>query len=130
MLSKSNAGEDLKQFSVTSPLLSNRKSMLLTCIPIAIMIMHSYYILAAAWLLYQLHHSMNTVVEESMLVMQDLGVQLTTRYRSGKETHTFIDKSKITSVIINEGITLYHTIYYMSFIVQEKDKMVLAFRVS
>jgi hypothetical protein len=90
-----------------------------------------YALLAATAIMTAIHLYNNnyTVVQESMLVMQDLGVQLTTKYASGKETHVFIDKSKITSVFINEGITLYNVIYYMCFVVQEKDKMVLAFRV-
>jgi hypothetical protein len=63
-----------------------------------------------------------------MLVMQDLGVQLTSKFVTGRETHTFIDKSKINAVIINEGITMFSVIYYMAFTVQDKDRMVLAFR--
>jgi len=34
------------------------------------------------------------VIEESLIVIRDLGVQLETKYRSGKQTHLFIDKTK------------------------------------
>lgn len=45
------------------------------------------------------------VKEESLLVIRQLGVQLTTKYYSGKEDSQFIDNSKIEAVILNEGIT-------------------------
>ena len=40
---------------------------------------------------------------ESILVVQELGIQKRTRYVGGREKHVFIDKSKIKSIIINEG---------------------------
>lgn len=82
---------------------------------------------------------------ESITVIRELGVQLDTLYYSGKEEHTFIDKTRIKSIIINEGlfsmrhqfsgphfasgVTQYKIIFYMAFIVEGKNRMILAFRV-
>jgi len=67
------------------------------------------------------------VIEESLIVIRDLGVQLETKYRSGKQTHLFIDKRRIKSIIINEGIKSYNFIFYMAFIVEGNNRMILAF---
>jgi len=67
------------------------------------------------------------VIEESLIVIRDLGVQLETKYASGKRTHRFIDKRTIKSIIINEGIKSYNFIFYMAFIVEGNNKMILAF---
>jgi len=68
------------------------------------------------------------VKEESLLVIRQLGVQLTTKFYSGKEDSQFIDNSKIDAVILNEGITCGDIIFYMAFIVKNKQKMVVAFK--
>eukprot|EP00744_Colponema_vietnamica_P019927 GILI01028241.1.p1 GENE.GILI01028241.1~~GILI01028241.1.p1 ORF type:complete len:178 (+),score=29.46 GILI01028241.1:40-573(+) len=70
---------------------------------------------------------MSMVKEESLLIIQELGVQIKRRYYSGKERHLFIDRTKIVDIIINEGFTMHSVIFYMAFIVQGKDKMVLPF---
>jgi hypothetical protein len=62
-------------------------------------------------------------------VLKELGVQLQTKTFSGKKTIVFIDKTKIKSIIINEGIHLYQVVYYLAFIVEGKEKMVLAYQV-
>eukprot|EP01126_Amoeba_proteus_P042054 TRINITY_DN4557_c0_g1_i1.p1 TRINITY_DN4557_c0_g1~~TRINITY_DN4557_c0_g1_i1.p1 ORF type:complete len:114 (-),score=10.68 TRINITY_DN4557_c0_g1_i1:182-523(-) len=68
------------------------------------------------------------VMEESLLVIRQLGIQLNTKYYSGREDSQFIDNSKIKHVIINEGITCGDIIFYMAFIVKNKKKMVVAFK--
>lgn len=65
-----------------------------------------------------------------MTVIRDLGVELETKYCSGKQRHVFLDKSKIKSIIINEGITWGRVVFYMAFIVEGRDRMVLAFEVN
>jgi hypothetical protein len=61
--------------------------------------------------------------------VRELGVQLQTKYFSGKERHVFIDKKRIKSIIINEGIASFSVIFYMAFVVDRNDKMILAFPV-
>ncbi|KYQ96829.1 hypothetical protein DLAC_11575 [Tieghemostelium lacteum] len=65
--------------------------------------------------------------EESLIVMRELGVQLKRKYYFRPEIIEFIDKTKIEQIIINEGITHHSVIFYMCFLVEGKNKMVLAF---
>jgi len=67
------------------------------------------------------------VKEESLLVIRDIGIETKTKYYSGRVKNRFIDKSKITAIIINEGFRFHSVISYMAFIVENKSKMVLAF---
>ncbi|EGG16506.1 putative glycosyltransferase [Cavenderia fasciculata] len=66
--------------------------------------------------------------EESMVIMRELGVQLTRKYYLKFFNKVeFIDKTKIQSIVINEGISRYSVTFYMAFIVEGKSKMILAF---
>ena len=75
------------------------------------------------WWLY----ARGTVTEESLIVIQELGVEMRTKFRSGTEAYRFIEKAEISDIIINEGITFSRVVYYMAFIVQNQDKLVVAF---
>ena len=66
-------------------------------------------------------------MEESLIVIQELGVEMRTKFRSGTEAYRFIEKAEISDIIINEGITFSRVVYYMAFIVQNQDKLVVAF---
>jgi hypothetical protein len=66
---------------------------------------------------------------ESLLVMRDLGVQVGTRYYSGRERKVFIERQRIESVIINEGIQTWAIFYYMAILVKGQERMVLPFEV-
>ena len=67
------------------------------------------------------------VAKESLLVIRELGVQLVTRYRSGRERHRFLEHAEIMDVVINEGITFQRVVFYMAFVVRDADRLVLAF---
>eukprot|EP00948_MAST-09A_sp_MAST-9A-sp1_P001714 g1714.t1 len=78
--------------------------------------------------LYRCHRSQE-IVEESVLVVQDLGVQLRSRRRNGKTSTRFLDSASIRSVVINEGFRGWGVIFYLAFIVDgSPDSMVLAFQ--
>ena len=66
---------------------------------------------------------------ESLLVMRNLGVQVGTRYYSGRERKVFIERQRIESVIINEGIQTWAIFYYMAILVKGQERMVLPFEV-
>ncbi|CAN0012989.1 unnamed protein product [Choristocarpus tenellus] len=68
----------------------------------------------------------HTVKQESLLVIQELGVQITTKYVDGRETSKFLDKAK-TRRFFNEGITMHRVVFYMAFIVEGQGNMVVAF---
>lgn len=67
---------------------------------------------------------------ESLTIIRELGVQIQTKYYSGKQTQLFIDKKRIKSVIINEGIKSFSVLFYMAFVVDKNKKMILAFQVN
>lgn len=59
----------------------------------------------------------NSVREESLLVMDSLGVQKRTTYWSGAQSHRFIDKANIAQIVINEGITMCSVVFYVAIMV-------------
>ncbi|KAG0366637.1 GPI-GlcNAc transferase complex, PIG-H component-domain-containing protein [Gamsiella multidivaricata] len=68
------------------------------------------------------------VTEETILVIRDVGVQVKTVYLGGRSSSRFIDRSKISDIIINEAITMMHIRVYMAIIVEGEDKMVVVFQ--
>ncbi|ORZ26647.1 GPI-GlcNAc transferase complex, PIG-H component-domain-containing protein [Lobosporangium transversale] len=68
------------------------------------------------------------VTEETILVIRDVGVQVKTVYLGGRSSSRFIDRSKITDIIINEAITMMHIRVYMAIIVEGEDRMVVVFQ--
>ncbi|CAG8532333.1 8120_t:CDS:2 [Acaulospora morrowiae] len=70
----------------------------------------------------------NIVKSESILSVRDVGVQVTTVYLNGRSVSKFIDKSKISDIIINEGITMLQVKFYMAIIVEGQDRMVVVFQ--
>ncbi len=66
---------------------------------------------------------------ESLLVVRGLGLQISSKLYSGKEKKVFIEKKKIESIIINEGVQAWSILYYMAILVKGKEKMILPFEV-
>ncbi|TFJ81323.1 hypothetical protein NSK_007284 [Nannochloropsis salina CCMP1776] len=66
---------------------------------------------------------------ESMLLINDLGLQLQTRYTNGQEKSEFVDLGSVRGVIINEGITHQRIVYYLAFIVEGRESLLIAFQV-
>ena len=65
---------------------------------------------------------------ESVVVVADMGVQLTVSYRFGGQSCRFIDIADVQDVLVNEGIAQQRTQYYLAFVVRGEDKLVLAFQ--
>jgi len=84
-------------------------------------------LLSSAPLLLRTAFKLTQVKEERVLVVQDLGIQLSTVYWTGRHADTFIDKDKIKDIIINEGITRCKVIFYMAIILKGEDSMRLVF---
>jgi len=84
-------------------------------------------ILSAVPLLLRTAFKLTQVKEERVLVVQDLGIQLSTVYWTGRHADTFIDKDKIKDIIINEGITRCKVIFYMSIMLEGEENMRLVF---
>jgi len=69
----------------------------------------------------------NSVKQESILVIADVGVQLQTKYYSGNVKNFFLDTEKIQDVIINEGITANDIFFYLSILVEDYGSMITPF---
>jgi hypothetical protein len=70
------------------------------------------------------------MLKESLSVIRELGIQLTAVYWNGKKSIIWIERSKIKNVFIHEGITRFHVVYYLAFIIDNKEKTIVAFPVS
>lgn len=56
------------------------------------------------------------VHKESLLVVASVGVQLTTTFASGRQTAMFYDIADVSSIVINEAVTMHRVIYYLSLL--------------
>jgi len=71
-----------------------------------------------------------SIKQESVYVIRDMGIQLNRRRFIGFQSCRFIEKSKISAVVINEGITCGDIIFYLAILIRGQNKMVLVFEVS
>lgn len=69
-----------------------------------------------------------TVVQESLLVVRDLGIQVSTKTYSGKETKVFHDISRIRDCVLNEYVTFWYVRQYLAIIIENEKQMVVPFR--
>ncbi|XP_058017869.1 phosphatidylinositol N-acetylglucosaminyltransferase subunit H isoform X2 [Ahaetulla prasina] len=59
------------------------------------------------------------VSQESLLIIDSLGIQMTSSYASGKESTTFIEMNQVKDVVINEAIYMQKVIYYLCILLQD-----------
>ena len=64
---------------------------------------------------------------ERILCVRNVGVQVKTRYLTGRLRSQFIDCSKISDIIINEGINMLQVKFYLAIIVEGQDREYVAF---
>ena len=62
-------------------------------------------------------HWIFTVTSETILVVSDIGMQVTQRNGIGMESSWFFGNSDLKEIVINEGITMHRTIFYLVAIV-------------
>ncbi|XP_060243745.1 phosphatidylinositol N-acetylglucosaminyltransferase subunit H isoform X3 [Meriones unguiculatus] len=62
------------------------------------------------------------VDQETLLIIDSLGIQMTSSYASGKENTTFIEMDKVKDVIINEAIYMQKVIYYLCILLKDPGK--------
>mmetsp|Transcript_11627 Transcript_11627/g.27094 ORF Transcript_11627/g.27094 Transcript_11627/m.27094 type:complete len:166 (+) Transcript_11627:3-500(+) len=68
------------------------------------------------------------VLQESLLVVKDLGVQRRVVFRSGREEVQLLQYEKIESAVINEGIVWPHVQTYLAFVLKDEPTLALAFQ--
>ena len=57
-------------------------------------------------LLWRRHAHHNSIQEESVTVIRNLGVQTRTRFFSGQERITFIEKERVRDIVIHEAFSM------------------------
>ncbi|KAK3244942.1 hypothetical protein CYMTET_45469 [Cymbomonas tetramitiformis] len=67
------------------------------------------------------------VHSESVIVAPKYGIQLCTRFRSGVVKQHFIDVSTLQSCFINEAITTVNVEFYLAFLVEGENTLLLAY---
>ncbi|KAG2180066.1 hypothetical protein INT43_003853 [Umbelopsis isabellina] len=70
---------------------------------------------------------LNTVKEERILAIRNVGVQVKTIYLSGRSISHFVERSRICDIIIHEAITIWQVKFYMAIIVVKQDRMKVVF---
>ncbi|TRY56983.1 hypothetical protein DNTS_023904 [Danionella cerebrum] len=117
-----------KEFTVTSPKLSLRRVMVITCcvwlFAYAVFfftantaVLSSAIILTLVGMMVHIHFV--KVDHETLLVIGSLGVQLSSSYASGRESTTFIEMSKLKDIVINEAIYMQSIIYYLCILIKD-----------
>lgn len=77
---------------------------------------------AVATALLTIAHFVCAVELESLLVMEGVGLQLTTRYVTGSERVRFVEAAQVKEVFINEATRLTHVIFYMGVVIRGAAK--------
>uniref|UniRef100_A0A452QE81 Phosphatidylinositol N-acetylglucosaminyltransferase subunit H conserved domain-containing protein n=1 Tax=Ursus americanus TaxID=9643 RepID=A0A452QE81_URSAM len=57
--------------------------------------------------------------QETLLIIDSLGIQMTSSYASGKECTTFIEMGKVKDVVINEAVYMQKVIYYLCILLKD-----------
>ncbi|XP_015986806.2 phosphatidylinositol N-acetylglucosaminyltransferase subunit H isoform X1 [Rousettus aegyptiacus] len=117
-----------REFCVSSPRLSLRLLTVVTCtVWLAAyglftlcensMILSAAIFVTLLGLLGYLHFV--KIDQETLLIIDSLGIQMTSSYASGKESTTFIEMGKVKDVIINEAIYMQKVIYYLCILLKD-----------
>ncbi|KAM7256449.1 hypothetical protein ACFE04_012190 [Oxalis oulophora] len=86
----------------------------------------SLFILFGARFVYSIYQKQ--VVKESVVIIPAFGIQLETRYRSGKVVHNFVPVDDILKPVLNENVTPFTCYWSLGFIIRDKEELVLAFK--
>ncbi|CAH6843473.1 Pigh [Phodopus roborovskii] len=120
-----------REFGLSSPRLSLRSLTAVTCaVWLAAyglftlcensMILSAAIFITIIGLLGYLHFV--KIDQETLLIIDSLGIQMTSSYASGKESTTFIEMDKVKDVIINEAIYMQKVIYYLCILLKDPGK--------
>ncbi|XP_060947547.1 phosphatidylinositol N-acetylglucosaminyltransferase subunit H [Limanda limanda] len=120
-----------REFTVSSPKVSIGKVLVYTCSVwlvayIVFFFTENTAVLSSAIVItlvgMMLYIALVKVDHESLLVIGSLGIQVTSSYASGRETTTFIEKSKIKDIVINEAIYMHQIIYYLCVLLKDPSE--------
>lgn len=66
---------------------------------------------------------------ESITVINNVGIQLSTRYLFAKPSIVFVPFSNIQNIVINEAIVMFQVRYYLAIVVKDSPKLLVVFQV-
>ena len=69
-----------------------------------------------------------TVLQESLLVMKDTGIQLSTKTLFGKKTSRFLPIAHYRDMVIHEKLTPYDVYFYLALLMNADQKVEVPFR--
>ncbi|XP_031558006.1 phosphatidylinositol N-acetylglucosaminyltransferase subunit H-like isoform X2 [Actinia tenebrosa] len=61
------------------------------------------------------------VIKESVTVVKNIGIQIKTTYKSGKQALKFVDHKSVADIIINEAITMHKVIFYVAILTRNSE---------
>ncbi|XP_024526752.1 phosphatidylinositol N-acetylglucosaminyltransferase subunit H-like isoform X2 [Selaginella moellendorffii] len=70
------------------------------------------------------------VTEEAVVLMPTLGIQLQTKYTSGKTRYSFIPTQKLLAAVINEAVTPFSCYFYLALVLHQEPALTLVFEAS
>lgn len=120
--------QSCREFCVVCPRLSLRSLTAVTCVIWLAayglftlcensMILSAAIFITLIGLLGYLHFV--KIDQETLLIIDSLGIQMTSSYASGKESTTFIEMSKVKDIVINEAIYMQKVIYYLCILLKD-----------
>ncbi|XP_060030776.1 phosphatidylinositol N-acetylglucosaminyltransferase subunit H isoform X6 [Erinaceus europaeus] len=120
--------QSCREFCLNCPRLSLRSLTAVTCTVWLVayglfalcensMILSSAIFITLIGLLGYLHFV--KIDQETLLIIDSLGIQMTSSYASGKESTTFIEMGKVKDIVINEAIYMQKVIYYLCILLKD-----------
>ncbi|XP_028295108.1 phosphatidylinositol N-acetylglucosaminyltransferase subunit H [Gouania willdenowi] len=120
-----------REFNISSPKVSIGKVMVYTCsvwlVAYAVFFftqntafLSSAIIITLVGMMFYIHFV--KVDHESLLVIDSLGIQVSSTYASGREITTFIEMSKIKDIVINEAVYMHQIIYYLCVLLKDSSE--------
>ncbi|TSR99401.1 Phosphatidylinositol N-acetylglucosaminyltransferase subunit H [Bagarius yarrelli] len=127
-LSCQNYSPFCREFTVSSAKLSLLRVMMFTSI-VWLLAYAAFYVTQNTALLsgaifvtligMLLHVHLVKVDHETLLLVDSLGVQLSSTYASGRESTSFIETSRIKDIVINEAVHMQTIIYYLCILLKD-----------
>merc|ERR1711865_612489 len=124
-------GDDVREYQITATgnLVSPIDAIVLLCTGVLLLVWGTSVSLAVAsiYLLHRTVQCSSFVRQQSLVVIQEFGIQKTTTYASGKKECRFLAKDTIKDCVINEAFLGCSVVFYITFIVDGQQQTELAF---
>lgn len=124
-----HSGQAIRVFKYSTPTTSINLWLYagFTCLACAV----SLYLAILPFLFYW--SSKSSIQEEKLVIIKDVGIQLTKVSKDGSTSHQFIERSALRDVVINEvrqsqALTPYDVYFYLAFVVIDQGQVIVPFQ--